>query len=242
MDFLATLVIFGAILGLYTTWIAIVVLFIDASRRKAVLGVSAILFVLTLIAAYLLSSSSLFKPHAQTGGTTGQGQQPYTQPGGSPPPAGPRVPTDDASFTINWSANAPYVEEAIYVNEGGVPVCGTLDDGSQHSIRSTTTSGIPLTATFTTACSGSYQHGHLLYTETATNLEVDLANGDVCTATGPFVFQQLVGDFSSATDISGDYSAPGADLPCYSGQTFPLYPVSGSWSGSTSEHKLLISA
>ncbi len=68
------------------------------------------------------------------------------------------------------------------------------------------------------SCKGTYQNGHLSYTETAERAEYDL-EGDRAGAKGAYIYIHLEGDFSNTKTIAGQYTF---DLPTWS----PVTPSS----------------
>ena len=123
--------------------------------------------------------------------------------------------------------------------------------GSPGSFETVTTNG-----TFSATCSGTYQSGHLVYTETYTSettqtvfpvsgvpgLDNITTN---CTLTKPYVAMHLEGTFTSPTSINGTYSSDAHTMHCtgnvgfydpHTGKTSSIQDQTssaqtGSWSG-----------
>jgi hypothetical protein len=87
---------------------------------------------------------------------------------------------------------------------------------------------------------GSYQGGQVAYTETATNDGLAFFNSATtlvasCTATSAYIYPALQGSFSSATQISGQFSSDAASYDCTDPQLnhyLHQYALTGTWDAS----------
>lgn len=162
---------------------------------------------------------------------------------GTPGPNG--APANSFSFTLNLNlkqtngTGAPYTEILIVTGQRGsnsATVCDQQNDTGQPVTSSgAPQGGLPYTRTDTYACQGTYQTGKLSYTETLSSSKVDYGQGLSCQIAGPATIMQIQGSFSSATTLSGTYTAPGYAMPCTSGLTVPALTFSstiGTWTGT----------
>lgn len=144
------------------------------------------------------------------------------------------APTDSATMTIQGTVNAGSSSGSLTLTVNGGKVCRDIDDGQPHD-HTGTSNGVGYTETTVHTCSGSYQSGHLSYTETATTDKIVFDNGLICTAHVPYVSAHLEGDFTSPTSISGNYTEDSIVVDCNMGvgsQTFAAN--TGTWTGVAS--------
>lgn len=181
--------------------------------------------------AYLVSHTSSSSPQTSATATPKATATPATGPNGSPP--------DSASFTIQ--EQSPY-QELLTVKQG--VVCGSFDDGAKHQVgRGTQSDGSTYVETMVAKCDPQhsvYHQGTLTYVEAAGYYEVDFftASGqpsDVCatpSGTQPFVVQQLQGNLSSSSAVTGPYQWPQSpNLACVAGGSIFLKAQNGTWQG-----------
>src|SRR5579871_699375 len=168
-------------------------------------------------------------------------------PGKANTPGPNGAPSNDVSFSLNVTITSPVLgtakETLVITQKGdsGGTVCQTQDDGN-------TTITSPGTLTFadgtqlayseasTFSCSGTYVGGHLTYTETTVTDVWTFGSGSntqQCHA-NPHKAQILTGDFSSATSISGTYSADSFSLQdcTYKGNPVNIDSDKGTFTGS----------
>ncbi|HLW03836.1 MAG TPA: zinc ribbon domain-containing protein [Ktedonobacterales bacterium] len=107
------------------------------------------------------------------------------------------------------------------------------DDGQPHTYTGSDNIG-NYQEVFVWKCTGSYKAGKLSYTETTTSDTLTYTSGRVCKANTPYVYTQLDGTFSSATAISGTYSADTIQYTCNKDGNLHTNAEKGTWSGSTS--------
>lgn len=205
--------------------------------KKAMLFVLAAVIIAVAIigGAYLVShKSSPSSPQASATATSAATATPATGPNGSPP--------DAASFTIQ--EQSPY-QEVLTVKAGAV--CGSFDDGKEHQVgRGTQSDGSTYVETMIAQCDpqhSTYHQGVLSYVEVAAYFEVDFftASGqpsDVCatpSGTSPFAVQELQGNLSSSSAVTGPFQAPQSpDLECAGGSNIYLKAQNGTWRGTVS--------
>jgi hypothetical protein len=205
--------------------------------KKAMLFVLAAVIVAVAIigGAYLVShKSSSSSPQASGTATPAATATPVTGPNGSP--------ADAASFTVQ--EQSPY-QEMLTVKQGAV--CGSFDDGKKHQVgRGTQSDGSTYVETMIAQCDpqhSTYHQGVLSYVEAAVYFEVDFftATGqpsDVCatpSGTSPFAVQELQGNLSSASTVTGPFQAPQSpNLECAAGSPVYLKAQNGTWQGVVS--------
>ncbi len=164
---------------------------------------------------------------------------------GTPGPNG--APPDNASFTILFSGDPLYAatgqtNDTLTISGQASPndpesesgsVCQNDRDGSQpRTITSSGTltdptsaaSAITYTETLTTTCSGTYEGGHLSYTETVTSDTVTfvtpLPAGVTCAlATPNYVLQSVSGSYGNG-QFQGTWSSEAPGFTCIAGYTF----------------------
>jgi hypothetical protein len=151
-------------------------------------------------------------------------------------------PANSASFTlaidiktVDGLGHNKVFQETLIVKNGAV--CQARDDGRQHTLTNgylqvIGTLGTPYQEKLTGRCKGAYQNGKLTYTETVSYLENDFPADIICNAETPLVFQQLNGTFTSATKISGTFSAASSKYACSLGYNASFPQKGGSWSGN----------
>jgi hypothetical protein len=154
------------------------------------------------------------------------------------------APPDDMSFNLtitiqhydstNNQQLSPFQETLIVTGRpdpAGGSVCESVDDGQPRTSTGNFGGGLTYTRTTVYTCSGTYKGGQLSYTETVTRRTYSLSDGGSCTAQVPFVFEHLVGTFSSGNTISGSYSDAGSTAPCTDNGTVTISPEGGTWTG-----------
>jgi hypothetical protein len=99
----------------------------------------------------------------------------------------------------------------------GGTVCQSNDDGQTHTDTGSISSGVTYREIYILSCSGTYKGGKLSYIETATSDKVDLSNGLSCVARTPYVYQHLVGAFTSQNTISGTFTSDSITADCNGG-------------------------
>ncbi len=178
--------------------------------------------------------------HATTGVTIA-----IVAPGEAMTPGPNGAPFDSQSFTFTATVKPvdavsgmalPSFTDALAVtgrpDPAGGTVCDPKNDTGQPVIESGATSGTGYTLTYIATCSGAYKGGMLTYTETATSYQIKFVNGVICKANVPFVNQSLTGSFTSATTISGAYSADALTFTCNNDTSFQNSPQKGAWTGT----------
>jgi hypothetical protein len=149
-------------------------------------------------------------------------------PGTAHTPGANGAPPDDASFTINIeleSAAFWYFPDTLKVvgqpDPAGGTVCQDRDHGGTSSqdgpifdANTGQPTGVTYHETITFSCTGSYKSGKLTYVETAVSDTFALSNGVTCQGNVPRIIQSLSGTFSSATAITGTWSADELTLSC----------------------------
>ena len=164
---------------------------------------------------------------------------------GTPGPNG--APSDSASFTIaaniqsqnatTGAAASPLTANLVVTGKpdpAGGAVCETTDNGQTHTSTGTG-NGLTFTATIAATCSGTYKTGKVDYTETVTTLDFLYSNGVDCKIQAPLTYQQLSGTFTSATAVSGTYTANSIPLVCsLNGTSTPITAPAqkGTWTGT----------
>lgn len=183
---------------------------------------------ITITAAWTVSPHTLYaadaKGYATKTGVTivivAQGERGTPGPGGAPP--------DDANFTVAVDINNAgfwYFPDTLKVvgksDSSGGTVCQDRDNGGTSSqdgpiIDANTgqPNGVTYHETITFSCTGTYKSGKLTYVETAVSDTFALSNGVTCQGNVPRIIQSLSGTFSSATAISGTWSADALTLSC----------------------------
>ena len=163
---------------------------------------------------------------------------------GTPGPNG--APADATSFTINLiihqhdnNSGQDYTGTDSLVITGqpdpaGGTVCNPKTDTGQTQTLKGTSNGLRYTQTFIETCSGTYKGGKITYTQTVPSLKIDFSNGVTCTATAPFVNQELDGSFTNATNLSGTLSSSTVSLTCTNGNSNTLTFPPGTWTGTLS--------
>lgn len=157
------------------------------------------------------------------------------------------APTDSGSFSVTLTVSPqdastgqalnPFKQELMVQGQAqtGQQICDTnphLDDGQPHSYSGTDRNGTKYTETYVWKCAGTYKSGKLSYTETSVSDVVAYANGIKCTAHTPYVWTQLDGTFTSATELSGTYSADIIEYTCKNGTTLHTDPEKGTMTGT----------
>ncbi len=159
---------------------------------------------------------------------------------GTPGPNG--SPSDNSSFNLSLTVQPKDAvtgdslntfNMTLAVQSSSPQVCDLqYDDGQPHSFSGTDNIG-NYQETFVWKCTGSYQNGKLVYTETTTSDKLTYTSGISCTGQTPYVYVQLNGSFSSATRISGTYSSDTIQYTCNKGGNLHTDAQTGTWSGST---------
>ncbi len=151
-------------------------------------------------------------------------------------------PANSANFmlavdikTVDGLGHAREFQETLIVKNGSV--CQARDDGKLHTLSNGYIQvidglGTPYQEKLTARCQGAYQNGKLTYTETVSYLENDFPADIICDAHTPLVLQQLSGTFTSATKISGSFSAAPSSYMCSLGYQASFPKKDGSWSGN----------
>jgi hypothetical protein len=164
---------------------------------------------------------------------------------GTPGPNG--APPDNASFTILFNGDPLYAatgqtNDTLTITGQALPndpesesgsVCQNDRDGSQP--RTITSSGtltdptsaastITYTETLTTTCSGTYEGGHLSYTETVTSdtltFVTPLPAGVTCALNATdYVLQSVSGSYGDG-QFQGSWSSEAPEFTCIAGYTF----------------------
>lgn len=202
---------------------------------------------LTITDAWPLGTHTLTARDAQ-GNTAAQGAKiAVVAPGSAHTPGLNGAPPDDASFKImvfpykgntseSFDPLMPFTDLEPWTltvtshpdSLGGI-VCGSFDDGQVHS------GGRNLRHSFTATCSGTYQGGKLIFSETITQ-HYGSGNGITCTYTdSPLSTEQFSGTFTNSTTISGTFTIPAhhEHISCSIGPTdFNVAATSGSWTGT----------
>lgn len=152
------------------------------------------------------------------------------------------APTDSSSFSVSLNITpqdastgdplSPFTQELMIQGQAqaGQQICDTnphLDDGQPHTYP-----GTGYKVTYVWKCAGTYKGGKLSYTETATSEKITYSNGTTCTASAPFVWTQLDGTFTSATQISGTYNADIINFTCSDGSPKHIDPEKGTMTGT----------
>lgn len=170
----------------------------------------------------------------------------------TPGPAG--APPDDSSFKIAVQENGQYdgsgsftrSEQLIvsgHPDPAGGSVCKANDTGKPiHSGGLKTSNGIPYSEDITLTCSGTYQSGSLVYTETL-NADVITLNTDggviTCHLKEARVFEIWSGSYNASGSFTGTItypSIPQDNFSCTTGSydSFYFYYYSGNatWTGT----------
>lgn len=157
------------------------------------------------------------------------------------------APTDSGSFTVTLSVTpldastgqslSPFKQELIVQGQAqtGQQICDTnphLDDGQPHSYNGSDNNGMKYRETYVWKCTGTYKAGKLSYTETSVSDTVVYANGITCHANTPYVWTQLDGTFTTATELSGTFSADIINYTCSNGSTLHTDPEKGTMTGT----------
>lgn len=157
------------------------------------------------------------------------------------------APTDSGSFSVTLSitpqdastggALTPFKQELMVQGQAqtGQQICDTnphLDDGQPHSYSGTDKNGTKYNETYIWKCTGTYKGGKFSYTETSVSDTVAYANGITCKASTPYVWTQLDGTFTAATELSGTYSADIINYTCSDKTTLHTDPEKGTLTGT----------
>lgn len=167
------------------------------------------------------------------------------QPGVANTPGPNGAPPDDKSFQLvitiqhhdvnNNQQFNPLQQTLIITGQpdpAGGTVCQSTDNDQTQTYDGTLNNGtINYHETYSETCSGTYKGGKLTYTQTVTSDQYSLSNGDTCSASTPYTYEQLNGTFTSASSISGTFSLGTIKASCTNGDTLTFDAESGTWSG-----------
>ncbi len=168
-------------------------------------------------------------------------------PGEAHTPGPNGAPHNDASFNIDAQVSAqdaltgeplqPFRDQLVVTGKpdpAGGTVCDPKTDTGQPVTQTGTSNGMNFTVTAIFTCSGTYKGGALTYTEKATSYQVAFDNGVTCRISAPVVVQDLTGSFTDANTLSGTFKSDPATYVCNNGQTIPVDPDKGTWTGTKS--------
>lgn len=200
-----------------------------------------------LITASWATGNHILTAKDDDGHTTQTGVTVEIVPQGEANTPGPNgAPADDQTFTLSVTIQRqdvqtgmafPSINESLTISgqpdpNGGKP-CQARDDGQPHQQSGDAGNGVTYQETIIWQCSGSYRGGVLAYTETAISDQYAFSDGSACTATTPYVYQQLQGSFSTATSSMGSYRADAVTLNCTQGIGTAMFDAQqGTWSGT----------